>query len=287
MQPRPPSNQEEATLKDHRLTKSALLLYLERFSLSLGMLGLLFVGLAYLDSAVASRQAMAAFDDALLAQADVEKVEKAAKVDTADPVAETLTIQNPDQSLWSESRKKKYAKIQNDELPLAVMAIDRLNLQVPVFHGTDAVTLNRGAGIVDGTAQPGEDGNIVVSAHRDGFFRPLKDIAIGDRITMKTLQGTQVYVVKELFITDPLDISVLDPTESPTLTLITCYPFYYVGYAPERLIIRAQPENAIGDGLNDDSHNDTAPQASDQNQSVVLRENLPEYKDLWVLNHSH
>lgn len=279
-------------MKDKRLTKSALLLYLERFSLSLGMLGLLFVGMAYLDSAVASRQALAAFDQALLAQADVEPTQiEAAQTQTQEEqtgsATETLTIKNPDQSLWSESRKRKYAKLQNDELPLAVMAIDRLNLQVPVFHGTDAVTLNRGAGIVDGTAHPGEEGNIVVSAHRDGFFRPLKDIAIGDRITMKTLQGTQVYVVKELFITDPLDISVLDPTESPTLTLITCYPFYYVGYAPERLIIRAQPEDSISDGINDGSHNDTAPDATSQNQSVVFRENVPEYKDLWVLNHSN
>lgn len=233
--------------------KPAFLVTLERCLLSVGLLGLLFVGFAYLDSAFASRQALAAFDDALLAQADASSMSDAtpisAAASSADP--DVLNIEDPDKGLWSESRKQQYTQAQNDDLPLAVLSIDRLNLQVPVFPGTDRLTLNRGAGIVDGTAHPGETGNMVVSAHRDGFFRPLKDIAVGDQIKLRTLEGTQFYVVSELFITDPLDISVLEPTDTQTLTLITCYPFYFVGYAPSRLIIRAQPEPSIQTSNND------------------------------------
>jgi len=77
----------------------------------------------------------------------------------------------------------------------------------------------------------------VLSAHRDSFFRPLKDIREGDLIEVETLESTQQFTVTEVFITDPLDVSVLDA--QPTPTLITCYPFYFVGFAPERLIVRA------------------------------------------------
>ncbi|WP_439136017.1 class D sortase [Pseudomaricurvus sp.] len=247
--------------------KPAFLVTLERCLISIGLLGLLFVGIAYLDSAFASRQALAAFDEALMAQADSDSA--AVSISTSSsgtnttpssstpsstsppskPNADELNVEDPDKSLWSESRKKKYAQAQSEDLPLAVLSIERLNLQVPVFSGTDRLTLNRGAGIVDGTAYPGEKGNMVVSAHRDGFFRPLKDIAVGDRITLQTLEGKQIYVVTEMFITDPLDISVLDPTDTETLTMITCYPFYFVGYAPERLIIRAQPKSSINPSL--------------------------------------
>ncbi|GAB3095240.1 class D sortase [Aestuariicella hydrocarbonica] len=247
------------------LTKPGFLVYLERFLLGFGVLGLLFVGMAYLDSALVSRQAMAAFDEALSAQEALE----------------ALKLEEPDQSLWSESRKKKYTELTSDKVPLAVLAIDRLKLQVPVFPGTDRLTLNRGAGIVDGTAYPGEKGNMVVSAHRDGFFRPLKDIAVGDQIKLKTLKGTQVFVVKELFITDPLDISVLDPTDSQTLTLITCYPFYYVGYAPERLIIRALPEQP-----NDDSRNDIFPKPIHITNLVTSVDTHPDPNTHGVLNYS-
>lgn len=123
--------------------------------------------------------------------------------------------------------------------PFALLEVERLNLTVPVFLGTDALTLNRGAGVVEGTALPGDDGNIVISAHRDSFFRALKDIEVSDRIELRTSDASQEFRVEVIFTTDPLDVSVLDPTEQPTLTLITCYPFYYIGFAPERFIVRA------------------------------------------------
>ena len=131
------------------------------------------------------------------------------------------------------------------DAPLALLAIDRLEMEVPVFLGTNRLTLNRGAGIVEGTSLPGESGNIVISAHRDSFFRPLEHIAVGDEIELVLRNGAQRFRVVETFITDPLDVSVLETSEDPVLTLVTCYPFRYVGFAPERLIVRAVPAGII------------------------------------------
>lgn len=112
-------------------------------------------------------------------------------------------------------------------------------MEVPVFDSTSKTALNRGAGHITGTALPGTTGNIAIAGHRDGFFRRLKDIQIGAQIELTTLQGQQSFRVAELMIVDPLDVSVLDPTEETVITLITCYPFYVVGAAPERFIVRA------------------------------------------------
>jgi sortase A len=149
---------------------------------------------------------------------------------------------SPDQSLWSDKARVKFERVKNDgTAPLAVIKIDRLNIEGPIFDGTDKVTLDRGIGLVDGTAMPGEIGNMALSAHRDSFFRPLKDVVVGDRIELRTQNGIQDFEVSEITIVDSQDISVLDPTDTTVLTLITCYPFYYVGYAPDRFIVRAIP----------------------------------------------
>lgn len=125
--------------------------------------------------------------------------------------------------------------------PLAVLTVERLGLQVPVFLGTDPLTLNKGAGIVDGTAVPGEVGNIAVAGHRDSYFRALEDIKVGDLIDLRATHGGGQFRVAEIKIADPLDVSVLDDTKELTLTLITCYPFRFVGFAPDRYIVRAVP----------------------------------------------
>ena len=108
-----------------------------------------------------------------------------------------------------------------------------------MLPGTDDRTLDRGLGHVDGTAQPGTDGNSGIAGHRDGFFRGLKDIATGDLIEIETLQAKDVYRVERTWVVSPKDISVLNPTSTRSLTLITCYPFYFVGSAPQRFIVRA------------------------------------------------
>jgi sortase A len=132
-------------------------------------------------------------------------------------------------------------------LPLAVLRIPGIELEVPVLDGTDEVTLNRAVGWIPGTARPGEPGNLGIAGHRDGFFRGLKDLRLGDRIELETLTQNGVYVIDDLLIVDPEDTFVLEPTTSPAITLVTCYPFYHVGKAPRRYIVRANlAESADG-----------------------------------------
>jgi sortase A len=143
--------------------------------------------------------------------------------------------------LWSSGRVRAYADVLAGKLgaPLAVLSISKLGLCVPVFNGTDAMTLNRGAGRVSGTARPGERGNIGIAAHRDSFFRGLKDVALGDRIELAEINQKFVYTVDNIAVVTPSDVSVLRARSRPSLTLVTCYPFYFVGDAPQRYVVQA------------------------------------------------
>ncbi len=123
---------------------------------------------------------------------------------------------------------------------LAVLRIESAGIEVPVFESTSSADLNKGVGHVEGSIRPGGDGNIAIAGHRDTFFRGLKDVKVGAEIEMRTPAGSRVFRVSSLEIVDPLDVSVLEPTEDTVLTLITCYPFYYVGPAPDRYIVRAE-----------------------------------------------
>jgi sortase A len=109
-----------------------------------------------------------------------------------------------------------------------------------VLEGDDDTTLARAAGHVRGTALPWESGNAVLAGHRDTFFRPLKNLQQGDEIRMTTTRGTFTYRVARLEIVAPDDMSVLAPSPIRSLTLVTCYPFAYVGPAPQRFIIHAR-----------------------------------------------
>jgi sortase A len=188
-----------------------------------GLLGLILVLLAV----ISSETAIAATKD---------------DAGTSPSIEFDMSSFSPDQSMWSDKARVKFEKVKNNgAAPMAVIKIDRLNIEGPIFDGTDKITLDRGIGLVDGTAMPGEAGNMALSAHRDSFFRPLKDVVVGDRIELLTQKGMQAFEVSEITIVDSQDISVLDPTDTAVLTLITCYPFYYVGYAPDRFIVRAIP----------------------------------------------
>ena len=162
-----------------------------------------------------------------------------------------MSAYTPVQTQWSEKAKANYEKRKSrDGLPIAMLTIERLNLEAPVYFGTDRITLDRGLGMVEGTAYPDEVGNIAISGHRDGFFRPLKDIKLGDAIDVQTPAGTQTFEVSDISIVDALEVSVLDPTDTTVLTLITCHPFYYQGYAPDRYIVRATPVGSSANGSN-------------------------------------
>lgn len=146
-----------------------------------------------------------------------------------------------DTSLWSPERIRAYEESLRKDFgaPLAILSIPKIGLEVPVLAGTDDLTLNRAVGLIDGTPRPGQIGNSGIAGHRDGFFRGLKDIGVGDMIEVRSLSDRQSYVVESVRIVQPEDVSVLDPTSSPVLTLVTCYPFYFIGSAPQRYIVRA------------------------------------------------
>jgi sortase A len=146
-----------------------------------------------------------------------------------------------DFTLWNPKRVQAYqASLRaKSDLPIAVLRIPRIRLEVPIFDGTDELTLNRGAGRILGTAEIGQFGDMGIAAHRDGFFRRLKDIETGDFLQLETPGKTLHFVVERTEIVQPEDISVLADTRIPSLTLVTCFPFYFVGNAPQRFIVRA------------------------------------------------
>jgi sortase A len=117
--------------------------------------------------------------------------------------------------------------------------IPRLSLSTIVFEGADQEVLERGAGHLPGSALPGDRGNTVLAAHRDTFFRALRGIRVGDVVKIHTEPKDSVYVVESARVVEPDEVDVLKPTHEPALTLITCYPFRYVGPAPERFVVRA------------------------------------------------
>jgi sortase A len=146
-----------------------------------------------------------------------------------------------DFSLWAGKRITAYKQSLATWVgtPLAVLSIPRLRLDVPVFEGTDELTLNRGAGLIGRTAQLGERGNVGIAAHRDGFFRGLKDVRPGDRIELAKLHRKFAYTVDNIAVVNPSDVTVLHARPQPSLTLVTCYPFYFIGDAPQRYIVQA------------------------------------------------
>jgi len=149
-----------------------------------------------------------------------------------------------DQSLWDRARVRAYARAlgRPSPPPMAVLRIPRLRLEVPVLEGTDEWTLDRAVGHIEGTARPEDVGNVGIAGHRDGFFRVLKDIAEGDVLELALIGSVRRYRVQKVSIVHQDDVAVLAPTRGPRLTLVTCYPFYFVGPAPERFIVDAAPE---------------------------------------------
>jgi len=150
-----------------------------------------------------------------------------------------VSIRNMSQ--WSAQRIAAYEQSVSQHLssPMAILRITRLGLQAPVVQGTDELALNRGVGHIAGTAAPGQFGNIGIAGHRDGFFRVLKDVAVGDTIEVDLHDQIDFYRVSKMFVVDPRDVSVLRSHSIPSLTLVTCYPFFFLGSAPKRFIVQA------------------------------------------------
>jgi sortase A len=188
-----------------------------------------------------------------LEQRDLRRFERALETRGPSPatVATALPPVDPravDQRHWDDRRIRAYFRALNEEAPppLAVLRVPRIGLEVPVLAGTDEWTLDRAVGWIEGTARPGERGNVGIAGHRDGFFRGLKDVKTGDTLELITLSGAQDFRIEEIRIVSPHDVHVLDPADVPTMTLVTCFPFYFVGSAPKRFIVRAVLSSARG-----------------------------------------
>ena len=153
-----------------------------------------------------------------------------------------------DFSLWSEKRVAAYqdSVIRFVNPPLALLRIPKLRLEAPVLEGTDELALNRGVGHIGGTSFPGQPGNVGIAGHRDGFFRVLKDIAPGDSIELVSPMADETFVVDQILLVTPDDVSVLESKSVNSLTLVTCYPFYFIGSAPQRYIVQASSVTATG-----------------------------------------
>lgn len=126
------------------------------------------------------------------------------------------------------------------------LVIPRLNLSAIVLEGSDSRTLSLGIGRVPNTANPGQPGNVVLGGHRDTFFRPLREIRVGDRVGLLTPSGRYSYVVEWTAVVEPSNLTPIRATSGRELTLVTCYPFRYLGSAPRRFVVRARQVAADG-----------------------------------------
>ena len=178
----------------------------------------------------------------VLSRATIRAFEKQQKPEVGESAKlGDFAAAEPDFRLWSPQRIKDYQdSIASYAAPaIAILRIPKVDIEVPVLEGTDDLALNRGVGRIEGTARPGESGNMGIAGHRDGFFRGLKDVSNGDKIELITKKGTESYIIDQIIIVKRADVSVLAPRERSSLTLVTCYPFYFVGSAPQRYIVSA------------------------------------------------
>ena len=189
---------------------------------------------------------------ALLSRAAISMISSShAESSVTEDSRQHLELSPVNFKLWSEKRIEDYKEslVKNVAPPLAVLRVAKINLEVPVLDGTDDLILNRGVGRIGGTARVGAGDNVGLAGHRDGFFRGLKDLRVGDTMDLVMPSRTETYVVDSIQIVDPKDVSVLRPAKVPSLTLVTCYPFYFIGSAPKRYVVHAsitdsdQPSN--------------------------------------------
>ena len=128
---------------------------------------------------------------------------------------------------------------------LGQILVPRLSINAIVIQGDSAANLRHGVAHLSNSPLPGESGNVALAGHRDTFFRPLRDIRIGDRVIFKTTSRSFEYIVESTQVVSPTDLSVLDASSGHQLTLLTCFPFYYVGPAPKRFVVHARELDSI------------------------------------------
>ncbi len=179
-----------------------------------------------------------------LAQGEIQRRDSVAQF-SSDPtppdIAEISAVAAPDTTLWAPGRVSDYESSLKADLPpvLGVLKIPSIGLEVPVYPSDSDLLMDRGSGVIDGMSYPHEPGNIGIAGHRDGYFRSLKDVQAGDKIFLQTLDGPKQFVVNSTKIVEIDDLGLLQDTQEQSVTLVTCYPFYFVGHAPQRFIVTA------------------------------------------------
>jgi sortase A len=155
-------------------------------------------------------------------------------------VDRALNSADPNYEAWSAGRVRAYkSSLQAVTGPLlGKLSIPAVQLEVPLYGDTSELHLNRGVGLIERTATPGTGGNIGIAGHRDGFFRVLKNVRAGEEIEIRTSFALYRYRISELHVVDASDARLLSPTGEPSVTLVTCFPFYFVGNAPQRFVVR-------------------------------------------------
>ena len=142
--------------------------------------------------------------------------------------------------LPGDAGAKKSAPAPSAGMLLGRLEAPSVKMSTAVLEGSDDATLSRGAGHIEDTPFPGEAGNVGIAGHRDTVFRPLRNIQVGDPLELTTPDRLYRYRISKTLIVGPDDVYVLDPSKSSLLTLVTCYPFEYVGHAPRRFIVQAE-----------------------------------------------
>lgn len=203
------------------MSRRSVVVWSGRLLIAVGVLALLTAGFFYLQSALFQRASNRAFDRLRAAHRSPAASQVRAALDTGSGAA------------LFPAGVPTGAEVGRIQIP-------SLHLSAIILQGTGAGTLRRAVGHYPGSALPGQGGNVVLAGHRDTFFRPLRHIRRGDRIILETARATVDYRVETTAVVSPSDVAVLAPSAGNILTLVTCYPFYYIGPAPHRFIVRAQ-----------------------------------------------
>jgi sortase A len=207
-----------------RRTQSVLF-WSRYFFLAAGLLALGYVGYALVDASLYQAYQTWRFEQAL------KSVKPA--------IGSVEQLQQPPLPAPVEADRARVESAAPKGSSLGQIEISSIGLTAMIEEGNDRRTLRRAVGHLPGTALPGQPGNVVIAGHRDTFFRPLRNIHTGDEIILKTLNGSYRYRVDLTEVVAPQDTDVLDTSNKAILTLVTCYPFYFVGPAPQRFIVRA------------------------------------------------
>jgi len=203
----------------------------ELFCYTVGVLLACFFAVQLAQGEVQRRSDIAAFTQQHALPADAEIIAP----DTLPEVAP------PDTTLWAAGRIADYQFSLSADIPslLGILAIPAIGLEVPIYPTDSELLMDRGSGVIRGMSYPHEGGNIGIAGHRDGYFRALKDVRPGDKMLLQTLEGPKQFTVDTTQVVEASDTALLRDTQEQTVTLVTCYPFYFVGHAPQRFIVTA------------------------------------------------